>query len=133
MSKEQEVKYTVMVVDDDPNLRVLLQQMLAFRGFNVIEAENGVDALEKIEDVYIDVIVLDVMMPGLDGIAVCRKLRQNPHHKETPVIMLSGKVHQEAINEGLEAGADRYLCKPVQMTLLIDEIKSFLPLTEEVP
>ena len=124
------MKFTIMVVDDDPNLRVLLQQMLAFRGFVVVEAENGEDALEKMEQVHLDAIVLDVMMPVLDGITVCRRMRQNPKFKDVPVIMLSGKVHQAAVQEGLEAGATKYLCKPIPMTELIAEINSVLPVQQ---
>lgn len=122
------MKFTIMVVDDDPNLRVLLQQMLAFRGFVVVEAENGEDALEKVDSVHLDAIVLDVMMPVLDGITVCRQLRKNPKYSTIPIIMLSGKVHQEAIQEGMAAGATKYLCKPIPMSELIDEIKSVLPI-----
>ena len=120
------MKYSIMVVDDDPNLRVLLQQMLAFRGFDVVEAENGVDALKKIDKQSVDAIVLDVMMPVMNGIEVCKTLRQNPAYKEIPIIMLSGKVHQEAIREGLSAGATKYLCKPIPMGDLIEEIKAVL-------
>ncbi len=120
------MKYSIMVVDDDPNLRVLLQQMLAFRGFDVVEAENGADALHKINKQPLDAIVLDVMMPVMNGIEVCKAIRQNPDYLDIPIIMLSGKVHQEAVQEGLDAGATKYLCKPIPMTELIDEIKAVL-------
>lgn len=120
------MNYSIMVVDDDPNLRVLLQQMLAFRGFKVVEAENGADALLKIDKQPVDAIVLDVMMPVMNGIEVCKKLRKKPAYQDTPIIMLSGKVHQEAVREGMRAGATKYLCKPIPMTELIDEIKAVL-------
>lgn len=124
--KEQSVKSIIMIVDDDPGLRVMLQQMLAFRGFEVIEAEDGVEALKKAAFEPLDAIVLDVMMPGLDGIAVCRKMRQNPKLINTPIIMLSGKATPEAIQVGLAAGATKYLGKPISMPELIREIKSVL-------
>lgn len=120
--------FTVMVVDDDPHLRVLLRQMLAYRGFEVIEAEDGYDALDRVRSVHVDLIILDVMMPELDGVSTCAAIRRNKKLKDLPIIMLSGKVHNEAVQEGLAAGANRYLFKPIPMKTLIAEIKACLPI-----
>ncbi len=121
------MKFTILVVDDDPNMRVLLRQMLGLRGFDVVEAEDGLDALAKVEEVEPDVVVLDVMMPDMDGITVCKRLRQQPKTATLPIIMLSGKVNPEAVKEGLTAGANNYLRKPVSLTDLIESIREVLP------
>lgn len=121
------MKFKILVVDDDPNLRVLLRQMLALRGFDVVEAEDGLDALAKVEEAKPSVIVLDVMMPDIDGITVCKQLRSQPQTANLPIIMLSGKVHPEAVEEGLQAGADKYLRKPIPLADLIANIREVLP------
>ncbi|MCP5095814.1 MAG: response regulator [Chloroflexi bacterium] len=121
------MKFKILVVDDDPNLRVLLRQMLEFRGFDVVEAEDGWDALAKVEKAVPDVIVLDVMMPEIDGIEVCKQLRSRPETVNLPIIMLSGKVHRSAVEEGLQAGADKYLCKPIPLAELIKHVREVLP------
>ncbi|MCA9922119.1 MAG: response regulator [Anaerolineales bacterium] len=121
------MKFKILVVDDDPNVRVLLRQMLALRGFEVIEAEDGIDALAKVEEAKPDAVVLDVMMPDVDGITVCKRLRSQPQTVNLPIIMLSGKVHPEAIEEGFQAGADRYLRKPIPLADLIATIRELLP------
>ena len=133
VTQEQKVKFKILVVDDDPNLRVLLRQMLGLRGFDVVEAEDGLDALAKVEEAQPDVVVLDVMMPDMDGIAVCKRLRHQPNTANLPIIMLSGKVHQEAIEEGLLAGANRYLRKPIPLADLIANIREVLPKFVSVP
>lgn len=121
------MSFNVLVVDDDPHLRVLLRQMLQFRGFAVTEAEDGEDALAKVEEAIPDVIVLDVMMPKLDGITVCKRLRAQPLTADLPIIMLSGKVHDSATQEGVQAGATKYLCKPIPLADLIDHIREVVP------
>lgn len=119
--------FTVMVIDDDPNLRVLLRQMLAFRGFEVVEAENGQDALDTIGNLNIDLVLLDVMMPVLDGVSTCKALRSNPDYADLPILMLSGKVNSEAVKEGMAAGATKYLFKPISLKRLIAEVRAVLP------
>ena len=92
----------------------------------IYEAENGFEALEQIEAHNPDVIILDVMMPKMDGLAVCRKLRSEPKTADLPIIMLSAKTTQAAIEEGLAAGADKYLTKPVGFKILLDAIQEVL-------
>jgi DNA-binding response OmpR family regulator len=88
-------------------------------------AEDGLDALEKIPKCQPDILILDVMMPRMDGLTLCRRLRGVRETAELPIIMLSGKAHHEAIQEGLRAGANRYLVKPTgldELTRNIDEV-----------
>lgn len=104
---------SILVVDDEPMARTLLRLMLVRAGFEVIEAENGYDALTKIEAKAPDVVILDVMMPEMDGFTVCEKLRANAQTAHLPIIMLSAKTDQQSIKRGKDAGADEYLTKPI--------------------
>ncbi|MCB8944682.1 MAG: response regulator [Ardenticatenaceae bacterium] len=118
---------SVLVVDDEPMTRDLIRLMLQRVGFKVREAEDGLDALRRVEaDGVPDVFILDVMMPNMDGLTLCRELRQQDQTADTPIIMLSAKTAQTAVNEGLEAGATKYLTKPIARTELIENIKNVL-------
>ena len=116
---------SVLVVDDEYDIRQLLSTMLTLLGYQSFVARDGLEALEKIPECNPDVLILDVMMPRMDGLTLCRKLRDTAETAELPIIMLSGKAHQEAIQEGLQAGANRYLVKPTGLDELarnIDEV-----------
>ena len=118
---------SVLVVDDEPMTRDLIRLMLQRVGFKVREAEDGLDALRRVEiDGVPDIFILDVMMPNMDGLTLCRELRQKSDTATIPVIMLSAKTAQSAISEGLEAGANKYLTKPIARAELIDTLKSLL-------
>lgn len=104
---------SVLIVDDEPMARTLLRLMLVRAGFNVSEAEDGFDALEKVEASQPDIILLDVMMPGMDGFSVCEALRQREETATLPIIMLSAKTDLDSINKGLRVGATKYLTKPI--------------------
>ena len=94
---------SVLLVDDDPALRGLLRQMLELGGYVVHEAEDGLDALDQLENIVPDVLVLDVMMPNMDGVTLCKKMRDNVITMNIPIIMLSGKTQDKAVQEGLAA------------------------------
>ena len=121
------MKNSILLVDDDPNLREMLRQMLEMGGFEVTEAEDGLDALDKLAKITPDIMVLDVMMPNLDGVSLCRQLRSEAEFVSLPIIMLSGKTQQRAVQEGLAAGANLYLCKPITVTDLIQAARELLP------
>ena len=112
------MSYSVMIVDDDAQIRTLLSTMLTVAGYESVTAVDGLDALEKIKLQQPDALLLDVMMPNLDGISLCRKLRGEAKTAGLPIIFLSGKAHQEAIREGLAAGANSYLTKPTSLAEL---------------
>jgi DNA-binding response OmpR family regulator len=126
------VKKKILLVDDEPNLRELLRHMLEIGGFEVLEAEDGLDALEKVESYLPDIMILDVMMPHMDGVTVCKKLRAMPKFAELPIIMLSGKTQHKAVQEGLAAGANQYLCKPITVDELINNVRTFVPALSSV-
>ncbi len=112
----------VLVVDDDPPLRRMLQRTLAAEGFDVTVAADGGAALVAAERAAPDVIVLDVTMPGLDGLAVCRRLRTKG--LPTPILMLTARDAVPDRVAGLEAGADDYLVKPFAIQELLARIKA---------
>lgn len=120
------MKKSILLVDDEPNLRVLLRHMLETGKFEVKEAENGLDALEKLSQFTPDLMILDVMMPELDGVSLCKQLRATPQFAKLPIVMLSGKTQYQAVQEGLTAGANRYLCKPITVTELNETVREVL-------
>ncbi len=121
------MKNLILLVDDEPNVRELLRQMLELGGFDVVEAEDGLEALEKLEMVVPDIMILDVMMPNLDGVSLCKKLRAGTAFAGLPIIMVSGKTQHKAVQEGLAAGANQYLCKPITVQELLQSVRSLLP------
>lgn len=120
------MKHSILIVDDEPMTRDMLRMMLELAGYHIREAEDGLDALRQIETAVPDLVLLDVMMPGLDGFEVCATLRRMPETATLPVIMLSAKSAQESIQRGLAAGANKYLTKPITRQVLIDEIKELI-------
>ena len=118
----------VLVVDDIlANVR-LLEAKLAAEYFDVVTAMNGVDALEAVERTKPDIVLLDVMMPGLDGIEVCRRIKASPATQHIPVIMVTALDQPEDRVRGLEAGADDFLTKPVNDVALFCRVKSLVRL-----
>ncbi|MCP5095587.1 MAG: response regulator [Chloroflexi bacterium] len=117
---------SVLVVDDDAEVRELLCCMLNLNGFNSFAAKDGSEALQKVKLTPPDVVVLDVMMPEMDGIAVCETLRSQEETADLPIIMLSGKLYFGAVQAGLHAGANKYLIKPTGLNELIENIHDVL-------
>ncbi|WP_420641660.1 response regulator [Candidatus Leptofilum sp.] len=126
------MSWSVLVVDDEPLTQDLLRLMLEPAGFRVTEAEHGLEALEKVKENKPDIMILDVMMPHMDGITVCKTIRSNPETCDLPIIMLSGKTHLNAVEEGLQAGANRYLPKPTSRADLIQNLNEVLAETAAI-
>ncbi len=127
------MSWSVLVVDDEPMARDLLRLMLERAGFNVAEARDGFDALEKVKQNPPDVVILDVMMPGMDGITVCSTLSNDEATAHVPIIMLSAKTHSTSVQEGLTAGAKRYLSKLISRKDLIKNIHELLDEVGKAP
>ncbi|MBK8903235.1 MAG: response regulator [Anaerolineaceae bacterium] len=126
------MSWSVLVVDDEPLTQDLLRLMLEPAGFRVTGAEHGLEALQKVQESKPDIMILDVMMPHMDGLTVCRKIRSNPQTADLPIVMLSGKTHLNAVEEGMEAGANRYLAKPMSRNDLIQSLREVLAETAVV-
>jgi len=116
----------LMLVDDDPNLILLVKDYLEFRGYEVTSASNGVEALENLEKEVPDLIVCDVMMPGMDGYTLVQHIRENPRTSWIPVLFLSAKGQSQDRVKGLNTGADVYLVKPFEPEELVAQVESSL-------
>lgn len=112
----------ILVIDDDPSIRSLFKRGLGYEGFTVDLAESGEAGLSSARDNVPDLIILDVMMPGIDGFEVLRRLRAAGDL--IPVIMLTAKDANESQIEGLDAGADDYVLKPVSFDVLLARIRA---------
>ena len=121
---------SVLIVDDEPMTRNLLRLMLERAGFDIWEAEDGLIALATIAERMPDMVLLDVMMPNMDGLTVCETLRSKVETAALPIVLLSARTNPEAVELGLQAGADRYLGKPVGREELIQTIREVL---ENIP
>jgi phosphate regulon transcriptional regulator PhoB len=119
-------KQKILVVDDEHDIIELLSYNLAREGFDVATAADGEEALKKIRGELFDLVVLDLMMPGIQGMELCRILRNDPKTRNVPVIMLTAKTYEVDRILGLEMGADDYLTKPFSVRELIARIKAVL-------
>ncbi|NIQ17781.1 MAG: response regulator, partial [Candidatus Aenigmarchaeota archaeon] len=121
------MKKKILIVDDDPQAVDLLREILTAQNFRVISAGNGDEAIKKVREEKPDIVVLDVVLPGLDGFDVCRVLKQDKMTHSIPIIMLSGKAMETKDKvSGLEAGADDYLTKPFEAKELVARAKALL-------
>lgn len=123
----------ILVVEDEADIRKLISYHLDQERFCVLEAENGEDALELAHKETPRLIVLDLMLPNLSGLEVCRLIRQNPDTAQTPILMLTAKAGEADRVAGLELGADDYITKPFSPRELVARIKAVLRRTELPP
>jgi two-component system alkaline phosphatase synthesis response regulator PhoP len=119
-------KRTIMVVDDEPEIVTVVRLMLEQKGFNVRCAYNGQQVFADLEEQKPDLIILDVMMPEMDGLEVLRRLKGAPETSSIPVVMLTALDQHEDIVRGYETGADFYIPKPFTKDQLLDGINSIL-------
>jgi two-component system cell cycle response regulator len=116
----------VMVVDDDPDTVIILSRHLEREGFLPIAASSGAECLRLANQGPIDVILLDLMMPEMDGFEVCRELKRNPGTAEIPIIMVTARDDLEARAEGMRLGVSDFLAKPVFRRQLVNRIRAQL-------
>jgi len=116
----------ILVVDDDENFLSLERTILEQKGFDVTTAGGGGEALKLLADQAFDLVLLDVMMPEVDGFTVCRKIKEDPRLKEIPVIFLTAKGGGEALAEGFESGAIMYINKPFTANKLLTIVNTML-------
>jgi two-component system OmpR family response regulator len=113
----------ILIVDDDPNIRELVRVFLQNEGFDVSEASDGVEALAKLETLKADMVILDVMMPNMDGWELCRELRAS---YDVPLLMLTAKGETAQKIKGFQLGTDDYLVKPFEPLELVARVKALL-------
>jgi two-component system alkaline phosphatase synthesis response regulator PhoP len=109
----------ILVVDDDELVLLAIQELLTPLGFSVTVAQNGAEALRKAASEQFEIVILDVIMPEMDGFEVCGKIRRLTAYHETPILMLTAKSGEEDKQRGMEAGANLYLPKPIAPKRLI--------------
>ena len=116
----------IQVVDDDPAIRLLLRTCLEKDGFRVIDADNGQTAVLQFESLKPDAILLDVVMPELDGFDTCRSIRKLPDGKHVPILMVTGLDDIDSIHQSFDVGATDFITKPINWTLLTYHVKYIL-------
>ncbi len=116
----------ILVVDDDENILNLEKTILEGQGFQVTRAAGGAEALRLLETASFDLVLLDVMMPEVDGFTVCRKIKEDGRLKDLPVIFLTAKGGGEALAEGFESGAVMYINKPFTANKLLTIVNTML-------
>lgn len=114
---------TILVVDDNRDNVEILSAFLESRGYRVASAPDGKSALAKLEEIKPDLVLLDVMMPGMDGWQVCRTIKSHPEFGSTRVVMVTAKGGFEDKFEGMRSGADDYVVKPVDLPELADKVE----------
>ena len=123
---------TVLVVDDDPDIARFVEVNLRSAGYDVAVAADGMEALEKAGELRPDLVLLDVMMPRIDGFEVAQRLRKNPHTANASIIMLTAKALSADKVTGLQAGADDYIIKPFDPIELLARVKGTLRRAKEM-
>ncbi|HTY11241.1 MAG TPA: response regulator [Bacteroidota bacterium] len=124
MKTEQRKK--ILIVDDERLTRAVLQHDIVLAGYDVMTASNGQEAMQKIREIIPDLIVVDLVMPDMNGFEMCRKIRSYEGTKKTPVIVVSALQSQSDKEEAKTSGADLYLTKPVRAGEFVGHIKKFL-------
>ena len=121
----------ILIVDDEPSIVIPIQFLMEQQGYSVLVAENGEDALDAIYKYKPDLILLDIMLPRIDGYEVCEIVRLNPEYRDIKIIFLTAKGREVEIAQGLALGANAYITKPFSNTELVAKVKELLDNTNE--
>ncbi len=120
------MKMRILIVDDDSTTRKILGMYVRQKGFDVVTAENGLEALEKLATEQINLIMTDLNMPNMDGIELIKNLKASPDYADIPVMMISTEADEEEKKMAQDAGATAYLVKPVTGDVVTDNVKDIL-------
>src|SRR4051812_41007819 len=115
----------VLVADDDPDICALLQRLLERAGFRVETAADGAEALARVESGGVALALVDLMMPQMDGLEFCRRVRESEREHRVPIVMLTGSVNAADRRAGFALGADDYLLKPFRNQAVIDRVRAW--------
>ena len=116
----------ILIADDEPNIIISLEFLLRREGYEVVVAQDGVEALAQVRAERPDMAILDVMMPHRNGFEVCQDLRQDPEFKDLRIMMLTAKGRDTEVSKGLALGADVYMTKPFSTKELIAKVKALM-------
>lgn len=117
---------TVLVVDDDEIMRSAIKRILDGEGYNVILAEDGLELSKVLETTRLDMVLLDVNLPWVDGYELCKLIKSHPNFSEVPLIMVSARKAKEDVEKGFEAGANDYVTKPFDIDYMLGVINKML-------
>ncbi len=120
-------KRTILTIDDSKVFRKLIKMALEFEGFHLLEADDGQSGLDLALSANPDLILLDLMMPGMNGLQVCQALKSNPQLQSIPIVLLSASDDSDDIEACLQLGAQNYVMKPFRPKMLIDVVREQLP------
>ncbi len=118
--------YRILACDDDPDILDVIEITFSSEGFEVLTAQNGEEGWEKVNQERVDAVILDYMMPKLNGIELCKRIKSDPLLSQLPVLLVTGKGETEDKLQGLEAGADDYIVKPFEPQELVARVKNLL-------
>jgi DNA-binding response OmpR family regulator len=116
----------ILIVDDEPGIVVPVQFLMEQQGYNVMTANRGEDALDLIYQYKPDLVLLDIMLPGIDGYEVCEIVRLNPDYRDVKIVFFTAKGRETEIAKGLALGADAYITKPYTNAELVAKVKELL-------
>lgn len=116
----------IMVIEDDPSVRTLLDKSLTARGYRVTQVHDGLEGLTRLENERPDLIIVDIMMPRLDGMTFVKAIKGDQSRKSIPVIFLTAKNDPRSMIDGINVGAKFYVTKPFQLDELLDKVKKAL-------
>jgi len=124
-------QYSCLIVEDSPMMRQLLVFALArIKNLRVTEADDGIDGMRKLANAKYDLIITDINMPIMDGLKLVKRVRSDPTHKDTPIIIITTEGSQEDRQRALALGANAYITKPIQAPQVIAKVKELLKITE---
>ena len=127
-----DIRQKILIVDDEMDALLALKVALETEGYNIAEAKDGYEAIDKVRSEIPDLILLDLMIPGIDGFEVCRQLKSDPMYKHIPIIMLTARGEVDDKVEGIELGADDYVTKPFNLKELKARIKMILRRNQDI-
>lgn len=116
----------ILIVDDEPNILLSLDLLMRKNGFDVYVARNGTEAMDLLNDIIPDMVLLDIMMPDVDGYQICRFIRSQEHLRNCKVMFLSAKSKESDIRVGMELGADAYMTKPFSTRVLMQKVNELV-------
>ena len=117
---------TILIVDDEPNIVIPLQFLMEKNGYQTLMAQSGEEALEAVSKYSPDLVLLDIMLPGIDGFEVCEIVKLNPEWKHIKIIFLTAKGRDVDIAKGMVLGADEYIAKPFSNKQIVESVKKLL-------